>query len=77
MAQILLLSPLLLGLLQSKSLRKAPNLIKILIDSSDPIADLEKEISSRTKKVLAPGNSNRQLRNDLQRITQPPSQQVG
>lgn len=76
MAQILLLSPLLLGLLQSKSFKKAPNLIKILIDSSDPIADLEREISSLTKKVLAPGNSNRQLRNDLQRITQPPSQQV-
>ena len=76
MAQILLLSPLLLGLLQSKSFKKAPNLIKILIDSSDPIADLEREISSRTKKVLAPGNSNRQLRNDLQRITHPPSQQV-
>ncbi|HCQ79220.1 MAG TPA: hypothetical protein DIV46_04535 [Verrucomicrobiales bacterium] len=76
MAQILLLSPLLLGLLQSKSFKKAPNLIKILIDSSDLIADLEREISSSTKEVLAPGNSNRQLRNDLQRITQPPSQQV-
>ena len=76
MAQILLLSPLLLGLLQSKSFKKAPNLIKILIDSSDLIADLEREISSSTKEVLAPGNSHRQLRNDLQRITQPPSQQV-